>query len=279
MHLPSRQFALAALLPAAALAAALAVAAQAGPQEQRAEPPSADLLPNVAQRRLASAPARSPMTAAAAAPTLEEVGDVDSFGRNLRWLGVTQMNLALAQDCTGIETPCTELAPAPAATPFQLEDAASIVLPPKAAHSLLCYWLSPFQTVTFSNPTAAPVIARLRYSPTLTVENEVLDDPALVDPTTGLPFAGRLTTGMTSSETFEWPLPAGTSITQRTRDSAVCIAGFLTRRALVDNYGLTDAQAKEFFKKRTTVRMNLVAGQAQYVSNASLIFGFRIIGD
>jgi hypothetical protein len=67
-------------------------------------------------------------------------------------------------------------------------------------------------------------------------------------------------------------------LSERTRDSAVCIAGFLSKRALVGTYGLTEAQAKEFFRKPITVRMN-ISGNAQYVGNASLMFGFRIVGD
>ena len=42
--------------------------------------------------------------------------------------------------------------------------------------------------------------------------------------------------------------------------------------------GLTAAQAKEFFKRPTTVRLN-VRGQVQYVDSATLYFGLRIIGD
>ncbi len=265
-------------LTAAIAAAAATLGANAESQAGPAEPPTADLPASPGQRRLT---ARQPASQgiATAAPTLDEVGDVDSFGRSLRWLGVASMNLSLAATCDDPEANCTVLTPAPAVTLFQLEDAARIVLPPKAAHSLLCYWFSPALLVTYGNPTAAPVIARLRYTPTLTVENEVLQDPALIDATTGLPFAGRLTAGMNSTESFQLPLPAGIAITERTRDSAVCTAGFLSRRALVDTYGLTEAQAKEFFKKQTTVRMNLVTGQAQYVSNAAMIFGFRIVGD
>ena len=67
------------------------------------------------------------------------------------------------------------------------------------------------------------------YTPTVTIENSVLDDPSLIDPTTGLPFGGQLLTGMTSSQHFDMPLPATTHITERTRDSAVCIAGLISR--------------------------------------------------
>lgn len=282
MHKSHRYIAFAAL--SAALLSLLAYAGQPVARGDVSEPASsADLVPNAARRKLlltaSQAAKAAPDLGATAAPTIEEVGDVDSFGRNVKWLGVASMNIALSDTCDDPELACAVLNPAPAVTAFSFQDVARITLPPKATHSLLCYWLSPFNVVTYANPTAAPVVARLRYTPTLTIENEVLDDPVLVDPTTGLPFGGKLTTFMTSSESFEVPLPASLSITERTRDSAVCIAGFLTRRALQDNYGLTENQAKQFFKKQTVVRMNLIGGNAQYVQNASLIFGFRIVGD
>lgn len=282
MHKPPRSITVAVL--AATLASLIAYAAPPARHGKGAEP-SADLLPPSAQRRLsttASQTARAaPAIGIAAAPTLDAVGDVDSFGRALRWLGVTQMNITLSDSCPppgGDDSACAVLNPAPATTAFDFEDVARITLPGKAANSLLCHWLSPFLDIGYANPTAAAAVARLTYQPTLTVESEVLDDPALIDPTTGLPFGGRLLTGMTASERFEMPLDAGQVIGERTRDSAVCIAGFLNRRALVQNYGLTEAQAKQFFKQPITVRMN-ISGSARYVSNANLIFGLRIVGD
>jgi hypothetical protein len=173
---------------------------------------------------------------------------------------------------------CQVLAPAPAVTSFSFPDLTRIVLPARASNSLLCYWFSPLLDVTYSNPAAAPVVARLSYNPTLTIENPVLATPGLVDPGTGLPFGGSLTTSVTASERFQVPLPAGLTLSERSRDSAVCIAGFLNRKTLTEFYGLSDAQVTEFFRQPTTVRMN-VSGSAQYVSSASLYFGLRIIGD
>jgi hypothetical protein len=221
-----------------------------------------------------------PVASIAGGPTDADVGDSDSFGRNLQWLGLTDMLVILSSDCTGTVAPavCQTLAPAPGVTSFSFQDVGRIALPKNAANSLLCYWLSPLLTVTYSNPTASNVVARLNVSPTLTVENAVLSTPGLIDPTTGVAFNGQLVTGMTSSQRFEIPLPAGITISERKRDSAVCIAGFLSRKTLTETFGLTDAQAKDFFKKATTVHLNL-SGSAQYVSDASLYFGFRIIGD
>ena len=278
--------ALAAFASVALLATLMAHAAR---QDAAIDAPgraSADLLPPAAVRRLApSANIRAPvpgMVAAASTPTPEDVGDVDSFGRSLVWLGVTQGNLDLSSSCPPDDgdpsTNCVSLNAAPGYTSFSLDDIAHVTLPGKSSHSLLCYWFSPLLTVNYQNPTAADDIGVLSYSPTLTVESEVLDDPALVDPTTGLPFNGKLITGMTSSERFETPLAAGMALNQRWRDSAVCIAGFLSRRALVDTFGLTDEQAKKVFRKPMTVRLN-VHGSARYVADASLIFGLRMVGD
>ncbi|MEG3790761.1 hypothetical protein V1318_11595 [Lysobacter sp. CCNWLW3] len=242
----------------------------------------ADIPASARQRKLSldAAKAAAPISLAAVAVTDEEVGDSDSFGRNLRWLGLADMAVELTDTCPGTDPDagCQVLNPTPAFTPFAFEDLGRITLPGKSTQSLLCYWFSPVLTVRYANPTPNPVLARLRYSPTLTIENPVLATPGLIDPTTGLPFDGKLLTGMTSSEMFEVPLAPGVAYTERTRDSAVCIAGFLSRKSLADTYGLSDAQIKEFFKKPTTVRMN-ISGSAQYVESASLYFGLRIIGD
>lgn len=255
---------------------------------------SADLPPTQRQQQLAQrasdfAPiARTKATlrptpiAAAAAPTTDDVYDVDSFGRSVKYLGLTSAFITLDPACPPPSSPdeyCQTLNPTPGAfTNFNFPDAARIVLPAKASNSILCYWFSPLLTVTYQNPTAGQVIARFRYNPTLTIENSVLDDPALIDPTTGAPFGGKLLTSMSSSEIHQVPMAPGVAFTERLRDSTVCMAGFVSKRALVDNYGLTDAQAKEFFKRPTTIRMN-ISGQTQYVANASLVYGLRVMGD
>ncbi len=273
---------------AAAAFASIAVFAQKGgpSRDEIIEAVSPDLPARMSQQRLAlkardvvsakSAPAK------AAAPTIEEVGDVDSFGRNVIWLGLTSTFINLSDSCpTDPENPdelCQVLAPAPGFTSFNFEDAARMTLPGKSAHSLLCYWFSPVLTVNYANLGATRTFGRFRYTPTLTVENPVLDNPALIDPTTGAPFGGKLLTSMTSSENYQVPLEPGVAFTERTRDSAVCMAGLLTRRSLIENYGLTETQAKEFFKQPTTIRLN-VSGSAQNVGFASLVFGLRIVGD
>lgn len=240
---------------------------------------SADLLPGSSVRRLHTPAERGPVTSAV---TVEEVGDVDSFGRSLRWLGVAQGDVDLAEACpvpgSASDARCVVLSPTPALTDFNLTDLASITLPARSANSLLCHWFSPVLTLQYANPGADAAVAQFSYFPTLTLENAVLLDPGLIDPTTGAPFAGRLTTGMTASERFEVPLAPGMTLNERQRDTATCIAGFISKRALMQNYGLTESQASEFFRRDTVIRLN-VRGSARYVQAASLNFGLRIVGD
>jgi hypothetical protein len=228
----------------------------------------------------------SPVTAKLAPPiypvTEDEVYDVDSFGRYVKWLGLANAFVNVQSGCPKPTTPdeyCQELNPTTGAvTSFSFYDAARIKLPKYASNSLLCYWFSPLLRVTWNNPTAAPVIGRFNYSPSLTIENPVLADPSLIDPTTGAPFGGQLLTGMTSSERFQESLAAGITLSEQTRDSTVCMAGFLSHKSLIENYGLTPAQADDFFASPTTIRLN-VSGSVQYVGNLDMVFGLRVVGD
>jgi len=219
-----------------------------------------------------------PADNAPSAPPSDDTGDPDSFGRSLQWLGLADGEVDLLDDCTGDTFACQPLVAPPGETSFSFTDLGHITLPARAAHSLLCYWFSPFLNIGYGNDSASPVVAHLAYTPTVTIENPVLDDPSLIDPTTGLPFGGQLLTGMTSSQHFDVPLPAATHITERTRDSAVCIAGLISRSTLMQLYGLSDAQARDFFRHAMTLRLN-VDGNAQYVDSATLYFGWRIVGD
>lgn len=214
-------------------------------------------------------------------PTPEEVGDADSFGRPMKWLGVAQADVILTEDCSLPEFQgrnCAQTLPAPAQTTFAFQDVDSITLPGNAAHSLLCHWFSPMLMLGYENPGAQPAVARLRYSPRLRIQSEVLDDPALLDPTTGRPFDGSLLTPISSHEQMATTLLAHEERFEVLRDSNTCMAGFLTRRQLVETYGLTEAQARSVFGHPMTISIQ-IEGAASYVGEASLVFGLRILGD
>lgn len=222
----------------------------------------------------------APGTLAAGDVAVEDVGDIHSFGRNMRWLGIRQMNVELSDSCPPDlpeDSACQPLA-ASGITTFTFNDLARFNLPAKSSNSLLCHWFSPYLSLDWENPGAVAALGTLTYTPTLTVENPVLDDPALINAQTGLPFGGSLLTGMSASERIVAPLGPGMAYSELQRDTATCIAGFISHRALVENYGLSESLATEFFKQPMVVRMN-IRGSASHLSGARLIFGLRIVGD
>jgi len=275
----------------AALASLVAYAAQPSLQRALSSPSSAAAVTDPPQSLSPAMPntARPPVGIPIPLPPLppgtpirEDVGDPDSFGRPLKWLGLTQANIHLSEDCSLPEhqyegTHCEQTSPGQTAR-FDFRDTARITLPGNAAHSMLCHWFSPYLALAYANPAAEPVTASLLYRPRLRIESEVLRDPAMVDPTTGQPFDGSLSTGMTSNEQLTVTLLGFEQRYETMRDSNVCIAGFLTRRNLVESYGLTETQAEQVFQKPMTIRLD-VSGSARYIPEASLTFGLRIVGD
>ncbi|MBC8028175.1 MAG: hypothetical protein H7Y89_19445, partial [Steroidobacteraceae bacterium] len=217
----------------------------------------------------------------AAAVTVEDVGDADSFGKNVTYLGIAQsIGITLTDDCTGTDPlveRCTVQNAAPAFTTVIENDLAVINLPPKATKTLMCFTLTPSIFVDWANFTGSQQMARFNATALISIENPVLADPALVDPATGLPFNGVLEIGLTTWHHLQ-TMPDNSQEQERSMQTRSCIAGLISRRVLVDDYGLTDAQAKEFFKKAMSVRFGarVTAAMSQYTN---YFYGVRLYGD
>jgi hypothetical protein len=105
----------------------------------------------------------------------------------------------------------------------------------------------------------------------------VLADPSLIDPTTGLPFNGKLTQTL-SGIRHQLTLQPGENFWGRDDETRVCINGMISKKMLMTSFGLTDAQATKFFTKDTIVTMG-INGNAQGVIFSSMINNVRWLGD
>jgi hypothetical protein len=223
------------------------------------------------------------LVATAAAPAT--VGDADSYGRYVKFIGLMNTGvISLADDCTpdpafppGPEDHCIVPNPAPALTSFTINDAARVLIPAKSANSLFCHWQTPFVSFGFSNPTGVDQpAARIILTPTYVIQNPVLNDPALVDPTTGVPLAGSITVSLPGVRRARSLHPGEVQV-ERENGTRVCDTGIVSK-ALLASYGLSAAQQAAFFKADTVITMNLV-GSARLVNFASVIYGTRFVGD
>jgi hypothetical protein len=217
--------------------------------------------------------------------TDDEVGDANSFGRNVKFVGTVQTGvLSIAADCTpdpmfppGPKDQCV----VPDASGFataNFPDMGKVLIPGKSVKTLLCHWQTPFASLLYRNNTAVyQGGARASFSATYKFENEVLADPALLDPNTGLPYGGMIEVGLSSISDTRGLQP-GDFQNYSDNDTRVCNGGILTKRALIESYGLSEAQATQFFKKDTVITMG-IRGNTRYVSDASVIIGTRFVGD
>ena len=212
----------------------------------------------------------------------ETVGDPDSFGLNKIYLGVAQTaTVSLRADCsayppdTGI---CIETVPAPAVTHVDESDLAVIELPGRSTNSILCFTLTPFQQWQWYNGTGSQQSARMMLRPAVRIESDVLNDPTLINPITGLPFNGVLSDTTVSTFLQERTLDPNESDFQFHATTRNCTGGLVSVRSLRDSYGLSDAVIKDFFKEPITLSFG-VRGHVSMVENASYFLGIRLYGD
>ncbi len=214
-------------------------------------------------------------------PTDAEVGDADSFGRTVRWLGLAQTGaVVISADCTAPSVPpearCHE--PVGDLVDFDERDLGRIELPARSATSLICHDLTQILTYRYANPGSVPAQGLLNLRPYLTLESEVLDDPTLIDPVTGLPFGGAMELSFAATHVDSVGLEPGASLLQRDNFTRSCIGGLLSKRHLTEGYGLSDATANAVFRHPITLRLHL-AGQTRAVADATLFYGLRLTGD
>jgi hypothetical protein len=151
-----------------------------------------------------------------------------------------------------------------------------MVIPAKSANSLFCHMQTPISSTLLQNYGTPNMTARVTFNPVFTFENDVLNDPSIVDPATGLPYNGKITftlPGILHRQTLQ----PGENFFGRDDETRVCINGMVSK-AQLKAAGLTDAQATSFFKKDTIVTMG-INGNAQGVVFASIVNNVRWAGD
>ena len=220
---------------------------------------------------------------AASPPTADAVGDADSFGKRVVWIGLaTTGGVILASDCTpdpqnplGPNDRCVVLNAG--TTSFNFPDLGRIALPGNSANSLICHWATPNVFYRFNNSTTTPATGQFSARATYRIESEILANPALIDLQTGLPFSGGIDISI-SGINVSRSLAAGEFASQQVTATRTCIGGLISKAALMRDHGLSEAQANKFFEKPITIRVG-TRGSARGVSDASVLFSTRFTAD
>ncbi|WP_297833136.1 hypothetical protein [Thermomonas sp.] len=218
--------------------------------------------------------------------TADDVGDLDSFGRNVHWLGTKTVVFAASTDCASIQRSnpgmaCAQISSPSRGTNFELRDLVTIRLPAEAANSLVCHWLNDKHQVIFSDVTgrgAIPTPGLARYGYTITLRSDVLQNPRLINPKTGQPFAGELTTGYILYEDKPYVILPNVSTSTYESGATTCRDGLVSRQILMNVYGLDATSVDKLMASPMELSLN-AKGAFQNVLEATFTAGLRLVGD
>jgi hypothetical protein len=200
--------------------------------------------------------------------SVTDVGEPDSFGRNAKFLGtatsgivyvyyscdpvilLTDLELTLGADdrCLALPT----LGTSAAAT---FNDIGRINIPARSVDNTIYFIQNNLVSYDLSNPNVNTVFANMSYTPTYTLESEALNDPAAIDPNTGLLMNGSFTTGVSGSKIFSrtYAGNAAEFVTERFTSSAT--RGFA--RTYFADLGLPQTVINKIYTKPLTIKLNL----------------------
>jgi hypothetical protein len=223
----------------------------------------------------------------AAPPTAAEVGDVDSFGHNAQYMGAKSGFITLSPACTPAPPPvppatanddqCFTLAPAPAQTNFDAEDILRIKLPKKATRTIIFPALNFFINYQLQNTTGVFQSQGLfAFTAVVSIESDVLLDPSIIDPQTGLPANGKLVSQF--SYAFRDDRSMNVNDRQRLRETLVRVGNAGINKSQLVGMGLSESVVDDLFKSSMTIRMS-VTGNAKLVTDASITCNMRLFGD
>jgi len=220
----------------------------------------------------------------AGAPSAADVGEAESFGHAALYMGAMSGGFHWSPNPCGGPPPapgdteqCFELNPAPAQTTATAQDTARIKLPKKATRTIIYPAMNFFVTYELENTTGADQPqGEFFFRSSLDIESDVLLDPSIIDPSTGLPAGGKLRGLFTYTYRDDRSMRAGDRQRQQMTLVRVGNAG-LTKASFVAA-GLTQAQADSLFASAITVHLNFET-RARLLNSATVTGNVRLFGD
>lgn len=227
---------------------------------------------------------------AAPPPTADDVGDLDSLGRNAKFMGAASGNIILQTDPCPSPTPgpspstnpangdqCFQITDTSMSTEFDAQNSCRINLPRASTQDIIYPVLTFFYRYNMSNKTGNTDQARFEFMADITIVSEVLNDPSCVDPNTGKPCFGRLQHLFTRTRVFDdRRLDAGEHAEWRMSLTRAGNAGI--NKANLIASGLSPTLVDNLFRNPMTIQLN-VFGTAKRVDFAQIITNMRLFGD
>jgi hypothetical protein len=221
--------------------------------------------------------------------SVADVGEPDSFGKTAKFLGTATTGtvyvyhscdpaVLLAElDLTlGTDDRCLALPTLGQNVSGTFNDIGRISIPAKSVDNTIYFIQNNLVSYDLSNPFANSVFSSYSYAPTYTIESDALNDPAAIDPFTGLPMNGSFTTGVNSSKVIGRTYPSNASEFYNERFSTSATRGFA--RSYFADLGLPQTVINKIYTRPMIIKLNLrVSGN--FFSLAQFAYSVRFLGN
>jgi hypothetical protein len=218
-----------------------------------------------------------------------DVGEPDSFGKNAKFLGTAGTGVVyvyrscdpavlLAElDLTlGADDRCLAHVVGGATSSGTFDDLGRITIPGKSADNVIYFILNNTVNSDLRNDFANGLPVFLSYIPRLTIESSALNDPAAVDPTTGMPLNGVLTISAGGTKQFSKTIPANDSEFYFDSYSRAATRGFA--RSYFEDLGLPTRVINQLFKQPMTIKLGMrVSVRGVYFGQ--YLYSIRFLGN
>ena len=200
--------------------------------------------------------------------TAAEVGEPDSFGKNVKFLGTATTGtvfvyyscdpavlLAELELTLGADDRCLAAANGGANASGTFNDIGRITIPGRSADNVIYFIANNSINNEFQNNFANGLPVFFTYSPRITIESAALNDPLAVDPNTGQPLNGSLTVGIMGTKQFFKTVPAGEFEYFFDNYSSAATRGFA--RGYFADLGLPPTVVNNLYRQPMTIRLGM----------------------
>ncbi len=221
--------------------------------------------------------------------TAADVGDPDSFGRNVKFLGTAQTGVVIVySSCDpavlladldivlGADDRCLAAPIMGQLVSGTFNDIGRITFPRNSADNVIYFLQLNQMSYDFANSNSNSVFATFAYTPSYTIESVALNDPAAINPNTGLPMNGSFTTGISASKITGKTYQANSQEFITDRYSTSATRGFA--RSYFAALGLPQHVINQIYKNPITIRLNLRV-TTQFISYGQFFYSVRFTGN
>jgi hypothetical protein len=226
-----------------------------------------------------------------------DFNDTASFGRNAKFLGsmyagtlyvyrscdpqilLDELQLVMAADdhCV-VHNSAT-----PMSTTSVFDTVWQITIPANTVDNVIYPMLTNtvgYDATPNTDPTGngyGPGFAFFRYTPVVTIESTALNDPAAINPTTGLPMNGSYTATLPGTRVRGFQVNADDFISDN--DSYASVGGRGFSRVYFAALGLPQNVINNLFKRSMTLKFGIRADVGGPVQQAFFSYQFRLLGN